>query len=75
MSNLLTVFSIFIIPIILMFISMWFFKREEDNSLKIGSYTLEDYSFEYLIWFTLNAMVYTAYQGICALVLFFIPVL
>ena len=75
MSNLLTVFSIFIIPIILMFISMGFFKREEGNSLKIGSYTLDGYPFEYLIWFTLNAMVYTAYQGICALILFFISIL
>ena len=75
MSNLLTVFSIFIIPIILMFISMGFSKREEGNSFKLGSYTLDGYPFEYRIWFTLNAMVYTAYQGVCALILFFISVL
>ena len=75
MNNLLTVFSIFIIPLILMAISMSFFKREEDNSLQIGSFKLDGYPFEYLIWFTLNALIYTAYHGVCAVILAAIAIL
>lgn len=75
MNNLMTVFSIFIIPLILMAISVSLFKRDGDNSLQIGSFKLDGYPFEYLIWFTLNVLIYTAYHGVCAVILAAIAIL